>query len=180
MVFELDLQRGYQAKASVPANVRFELLSADKVQHLFEVTQYLSQDEARHRIAEGHLCIAGYVDGIPAYSSWLALGPVRVDYLDVTVVPGPAAAFSYEVYVAPFSRCLGLAKFGVDFRARLLREGGVQRCFSVVVPENQAGLAHTLACGFRPIGRAYCLRLGGFERFWFRKSSESVPLRFET
>lgn len=165
VLFQLDLASHRWKRAALPENVRFEVLSEDKVQDLLGLVPHCDETEARRRIAEGHICVLGYVDGAPVYSGWFAVGP--------------ATAYTYEVYVCPSSRRMGPAKVAMDFRLRLLRKRGIQKCISIVVPENRAGLTHTLACGYQPIGRAYCLRLGGLKRCWLRLSSESTDLRLE-
>jgi ribosomal protein S18 acetylase RimI-like enzyme len=176
MLFELDLAT-YQQSEAAPASARFELLSPSNLEDLLGLVQQCDEREATRRLAAGHVCMLGYVKGRPAYSSWLATGPVRIDFLGVQAVPSPGSAYSYELYVGPAFRGLSLATAGLDVRVRILRDRGFKRFVSIVVPENQAGLRHALAGGFQPIGWVYCLDVGSPKRCWVRSSLASTPLQ---
>ena len=176
ILFQLDLTHDRQDKA-VPAGVRFGLLSPNRVQDLLGLVRYCDEREIRRRLAAGQLCVVGYADGKPAYVNWLALGQVWIDFFGIQAVLSPGTAYSYELYVDPACRGLGLNRAGVDFGVQRLRERGFTKCVGVVVPENRAGLGYTLACGCQPIGWVRSLRLGGFRRCWIGTSIEPAPLR---
>lgn len=176
ILFQLDLTHDRQDKA-VPAGVRFGLLSPNRVQDLLGLVRYCDEREIRRRLAAGQFCVVGYADGKPAYVNWLALGQVWIDFFGIQAVLSPGTAYSYELYVDPACRGLGLNRAGVDFGVQRLRERGFTKCVGVVVPENRAGLGYTLACGCQPIGWVRSLRLGGFRRCWIGTSIEPAPLR---
>ena len=159
--------------------VRFDVLRPDAIEPLLTISAFCDEPEARRRLAAGHICMLGYVEDRPVYCAWLALAgqPVSIDFLRLQAEPGPGYAYSYELYVDPAFRGAGIAKAALAERIRLLRELGLDRLVSVVVPENRAGMGHSLASGLRPIGRIRCLRLFGFQRCWIDSAVDPAPLR---
>ena len=176
VLFELDLAR-YRRRDAIPAGVRFEVLSASSLEDFLGLVSNCDEREARRRFEADQVCVLGYVGGKPAYSSSFAPGPVRIDYFALHASPSPGAVYTYDVYVDPAFRGLGLSNLGMDFRVKLLRERGFSKCVSVVVPENRAGTHHTLSCDFQPIGWVRCLSVGRLKRCWIRTSVEPAPLR---
>jgi hypothetical protein len=175
-VGELESLKG---AATAPFDVRFELLRPEAIPDLLTISQFCDEHEAKRRLDAGQLCLLGYADGRPVHCSWLALAgqSVSIDFLRVEAILSPGSAYSYELFVVPALRRVGLGKAAFQERIRLLRELGLERMVSVVVPENRAGLGHTLSAGMRKIGLLRCVRLFGFQRCWIDSEVDPPPLR---
>jgi len=161
-----------------PPGVRYALLSDGNFDDFLAISQLCGKAEARRRLAAGQLCQLGYVDGEPASCCWLALPeqPVHIAYLGVVAAPAPGYGYIYELYVRPASRGTGLVDVGFEDRVRRFRKHGVRRMASLVMPENRPGMKHTLAAGFRPVGRIHRLRLLGLTRCWTRCKLAPPPM----
>lgn len=181
ILFDLDVraERAERAVRPALAGLRFEQLSHANMRDFAAIAQLCDEAEARRRLAAGQVCILGYLGEKPAYCCWLALAGQRVwiDFLNVEAELAPRCAYSYELYVPPEFRRSGIARAALDYRIRLMRDLGIDRLSSVVVPENRAGRGHTRAAGLQPIGRIHVVRLLGLQRCWIRSDVEPPPFR---
>ena len=177
ILFEGELE-SLKVAAAAPAGVRFELLRPDGIPELLTISQFCDEAEANRRLEAGQLCVLGYADGRPVYCSWLALAgqSVAIDFLRIEARLAPGCAYSYELFVDPAFRGAGLAKAALQERIRLLQTRGLESLVSVVVPENRAGMGHSLSARMRPIGFVRCVRLFGFQRCWIASKVDPPPL----
>ena len=161
-----------------PAGVRYELLTPECFGDFRAISQLCDETEARRRLAQGHLCQLGYVDGQPASCCWLALSgqSVRLGFVDLDAELAPGYGYTYELYVAPEHRGTGLVNIGFQDRVRLFRANGVRRLAAVVMPENRAGLRYVLTAGYRPVGSIHRVRFPGYRRSWVRCETSPPPL----
>ena len=178
MLFEGELE-SLRGSAAAPHSVRFELLRPEAIPELLTISQFCDEHEARRRLGAGQLCMLGYAGGRPVYCSWQALAgqTVAIDFLGIRTRLGPGCAYSYELFVDPEFRGAGLAKAALQERIRVLRELGLERMVSVVVPENRAGMGHTLSAGLRRIGYVRCVRLFGWQKCWIESEVDPAPLQ---
>lgn len=161
-----------------PPEVRYTVLTSERFPDFLAISQTCDEAKARGRLAAGHLCQLGYVDGEPASCCWLAFPGQRIDidYLGIAAELGASHGYIYELYVRPADRRTGLVHVGFQDRIGIFRERGVQHVAAVAMPENQLGLDHALAAGFRVVGGIHRLHLPVLQRTWVRSSSVHAPM----
>ena len=141
-------------------------LSPDRVADLQRLRPEASDELTRRHLRAGRRCMIGFVAGEAVYSSWVASGTAWVEYLELGLRLAGDSYYSYATFVHPAWRQHGLALWMSWRRRVILSEEGLTRTVCAVMPENRLGERLIRGVGYRKLGMARTLRVGGVQSAW--------------
>lgn len=117
------------------------------------------------RAAVGDICfILAMRDGAPVHRCWVALETARFEYLGLLAALAPGSAYVYDAVTPSKHRGRGLSAIRSSLMLGELRERGLLRAVSAILPENRPALPPPERVGYRPIGTIGALCAGRHRR----------------
>jgi hypothetical protein len=115
----------------------------------------------RRREVAGDVCFA-LVDERegPVHRCWVSIGVARFPFLGLQAPVAPGAAYVYDAVTPECQRGRGLSAIRSAAMLAALREEGLVRAVSAILPENRAALAPPGRVGYRPVGTVGVLWAG--------------------
>jgi GNAT superfamily N-acetyltransferase len=119
-----------------------------------------SAAELDRRLRAGHACFVAVSAGRVVAVTWVAVGPVKVPYLEREIVPGPGELYLFDIYVAPDQRGARLAPRIFATIAELHRAQGYRRALCLIALYNRSSIRSHERLGFRRVGSIHAIAGG--------------------
>jgi GNAT superfamily N-acetyltransferase len=112
--------------------------------------------EVERRLAEGQVCMVGWLNDEPVYYHWGASGSLYLTYVGLRLVLQPGDVFGDDAFTHPAARGRGIDAAGQLAYFRLARDQGAQRYLGMVAVWNRSSLRVADKLGRRPIALVDC------------------------
>jgi hypothetical protein len=116
------------------------------------------------RAAAGDVCFVLADSGAPIHRCWVATGTARFEYLGLEAALRPGSAYVYDAVTPAEHRGRGLSAIRSSLMLAELRDRGLARAISAILPENRAALIPPERVGYRVIGTIGVLGAGRARR----------------
>ncbi len=116
------------------------------------------------RLADGHVCVAAWLDGEIVCAAWYAFGTVWVDEVERPLLLATDEAYVYDSYTTESLRGLGIAALRGEWAIEHFRGLGFRRTVGWVSPQNLPAFGPGRKLGATTLGRAGYVRLGPLRR----------------
>ncbi len=130
-------------------------------------------DDLAERLASGHRCFGGWLDGRLVATRWFATGVASIEYLGRSEPLADGELYLYELFTAPDIRGRGVTRAAGTGAVAALSAEGAHRLVGAVLPENASVRSAYLKGGWRTVGRIGFVRVGPFRRGFGRLSARS-------
>jgi L-amino acid N-acyltransferase YncA len=112
------------------------------------------------RLHAGHACFGAVSAGRVVAVTWVAVGPVKVPYLEREIVPGTGELYLFDIYVAPDQRGARLAPRIFTAVAEHYRARGYRQALCLIALYNRPSIRSHERIGFRRAGSVYAIAGG--------------------
>ena len=149
-----------------PPEMEYSLLGPAQASEYAALVPKASPEQVRRRMSAGDLCFAVRHRGRLVGVSWASTGRVRMPYLRASLLLPPDEAVVDGAFVAPDMRGRHVASAAGAFRLNWLQAAGYRRVIAAILPENASAFGPPKKLGYRLIGIAYGVGLGGLRRMF--------------
>ncbi len=149
-----------QRPSERPTGVEYSFLRPDEVAEYSALRPDTPAAETARRLAAGHRCLVGRLDGVVVHARWISIERLESAYLGFWFELGPTTAYVGDAFTAAAARRTGISLEATAHYREALEREGVRTVLAAVWPNNIAGSGYVHTIGQRRIGTLATLRLG--------------------
>lgn len=143
-----------------PTGVAYSFLRPDEIADYSALRPETPPAETARRLAAGHRCLIGRLDGAVVHARWISIARLESEYLGFSFELAPATAYVGDAFTAAAARRRGISFEATAHYREILERAGVRTVLAAVWPNNAAGSGYVRTIGQRRIGTLAALRLG--------------------
>jgi len=143
-----------------PTGVEYSFLRRDEIAEYSALRPDTPATETARRLAAGHRCLIGRLDGAVVHARWISTERLESEYLGFSFELGGTTAYVGDAFTAAAARRRGISFEATAHYRETLEGEGVRTVLAAVWPNNRAGSGYVHKAGQRPIGSLATLRLG--------------------
>jgi GNAT superfamily N-acetyltransferase len=160
------------------ADVVFRQADAADADELGGLIRHAGPDVVRRRLAAGHICWIGLLDGRIVQCCWIGIGRARIDYLDAELVLPPGVGYLYDLYTAPELRGLGLHR---TMYPHIFRSFASWNPLAVCAAFHLENRMHRIfeRLGFRTVATIGYIGIAGWRKLFYKPVTDGAATREE-